>query len=156
MKKAIIDVSAVVLVCALDILPFTGTDVAKLQPVEVLIVQQVGNQFLVCTESGLSGYGESIPLALDDLKLTASGEVFLDTAEYLLLTARCLDEIGILWQYLRPACQVYLLEGEGEFMNLAKYLESHPSDTTLLDCMRKEREIPRLVIQNEVYRLVGQ
>ena len=156
MKKMLLWVLAIIAVCYADMLPFIGTDVAKLHPIEVLIVKCENGMFSVSTDSGLTGSGTDVPQALSDLKLAAPGEVFMETANYVLLTLECTDVIDALFAYIRPACQIYFLEGEGKMTDVAKYLESHPSDATLLACRRGETRIPKLIVQEGGYRLVEQ
>lgn len=153
MKKAIVYLAAITVIATTGILPFDGTDVEKLHPVEVLVFQYNKGMLSVTTDSGLSGFGTDVRQVFEDLKLAAPGEIFLDTVNYVLLAPNCINEISSLYFYLRPACQVYLFEGEGKFTNIGEYLESHASNATILDCIRGESKIPLLTIQNEVYRI---
>jgi len=154
MKKILVWVLAIIAVSCADMLPFTGTDVAKLHPIEVLIIERDNGIFSVSTDSGITGFGTDIPGALSDLKLTAPGEVFLDTANYVLLTSECMDVIGTLFVYIRPACQIYLFEGRGDWEKVSKYLESHPSEATLFTYGREGTQIPKLIVKEDEYRLV--
>ncbi len=153
MKKLVLWVLVIGAICIADMLPFTGTDIAKLHPIEVLVVKRENAILSVSTDSGLTGFGTDVQQAISDLKLAAPGEVFMETANYVLLTSECTDAIDGLFAYIRPACQIYLFEGEGEWSNVAKYLESHPSDATLLACRRGETQIPKLIVEGEEYRL---
>jgi hypothetical protein len=154
MKKTVLWFLAIAIVSAAGFLPFKGTDVSKLQPVEVLVLQYKEGLYTISGEDGLIGYGEDVLSALEDLKATASGEVFLETANYLLISEDCLACIEELSDFLRPACQLYQLEGEGVLASIAKYLENHPSDITLLSYKQNMSQIPRLIVQGEVYRIV--
>ena len=156
MKKMLLYALAIIFICFSDMLPFAGTDVAKLHPVEVLIVRRESELLSISTDSGLTGFGADIPQALSDLKVAAPGEILLETANYVLLAPECADVLDMLFAYLRPACQVYYFEGTGELAEVAKYLQSHPSDATLLTCKRGETEIPTLIVQGEVYRIAEQ
>ena len=154
MKKTLIFALAIVVLFFTDMLPFAGTDVAKLHPVEVLIVKREGEKLSISTDSGFTGFGQDIPSAFADLKGGVPGKVLLETANYVLLTAECADVLDALFSYMRPACQIYYIEGAGELKNIAKYLQSHPSDTTLLTCKQGKTEIPTVITQGEVYRIV--
>lgn len=153
MKKMLILAFAVALVLFTDSLPFTGTDVAKLHPVEVLIIRRDGEMLSATTDSSLVGVGMDVSQAIIDLKEAAPGQILLDTVNYLLLTAECTDGLDSLFAYLRPACQVYYLEGEGDLTDVGEYLQSHPSGVTLLACKQGERAIPTLTVGGEVYRI---
>lgn len=153
MKKTVLCFLAITIVSVAGFLPFKGTDVSKLQPVEVLVLQYKDGLYTISGEDGLIGYGEDVLSALEDLKATASGEVFLETANYLLISENCLACIAELSDFLRPACQLYQLDGEGVLDSVAKYLESHPSNVTLLSYRQNMSQIPRLIVQGEVYRI---
>ncbi len=154
MKRSCLYFLAIALIAVTGLLPFSGTDVAKLQPVEVLILRQNNGLFTISTNDGLSGTGADTESALADLKLTAPGEVFLETANYLLVAPDCLEVVTELYSCLRPACGLYLMEGDGNLEQIGEYLESHPSEITLLSYRQGRAELPRLMIQGEVYRLV--
>lgn len=156
MKKLVLWALVIVVISVADMLPFTGTDVAKLHPIEVLIVQQNNGILSISTDSGITGFGKDVPQALSDLKLVAAGEVFLETANYVLLSPDCSDVIDSFFAYIRPACQIYLFEGEGDWYQVSKYLESHPSNATLLACKRGETNIPKIIVQEGEFRLAEQ
>ena len=73
-------IGAVVLVAALGWMPFLGTDVARLRPVELISVSREEAQVLVETDTGDSGRGRTLELALEDLHDSTPGEIFLETA----------------------------------------------------------------------------
>lgn len=153
MRKLGLWVLVIVIISMADMLPFMGTDVAKLHPIEVLIVQRNNDILSISTDSGITGFGEDVSRALSDLKLVAPGEVFLETANYVLLSPDCLDVIDTLFGYIRPACQIYLFEGEGDWSQASEYLESHPSKATLLACKRGEQHIPKIIVREGEFRL---
>ncbi len=156
MRKTVLCFLAIAIVSITGYLPFRGTDVSKLKPVEVLVLQSKDGLYSISGEDGIIGYGKDMQQALLDLRSTASGEVFLETANYLLVSENCMACIGELSAFLRPACQLYQLEGEGVLKSIAKYLESHPSNVTLLSYRQNASEIPRLIIQGEVYRVAAE
>jgi hypothetical protein len=156
MKKLVLWALVIVVISVSDMLPFAGTDVAKLHPIEVLIVQRNNDILSISTDSGITGFGEDVPQALSDIKLVAAGEVFLETANYVLLSPDCSDVIDSFFAYIRPACQIYLFEGEGDWYQVSKYLESHPSNATLLACKRGEAYVPKIIVQEGEFRLAEQ
>ena len=107
-----------------------GTDVGKLRPVEVLIVSCQGNLVVLQTDTADLGQGATLEEAVENLQATAPAQVFLDTAEYLLISREALHLLPKLRGYLRPSCGVCLLEGEpvGDF---ASYLKIHQPTQTL-------------------------
>lgn len=153
MRKVIWLVAVITTVAITGLLPFAGTDIAKLHPVEVLIVSRSEGGLLLQTDSGMYGIGENVEDALQKLRLQSAGNVFLDTANYLLVATECEEEIRSLWDYVRPACQVYHFKGEGRYEDIGKYLESHPSQITVLGYLQGEIGVPTLIMEGERVRI---
>lgn len=109
----------------------TGIDVAKLQPVEVVSITCVEGNVQIRTDTADMGVGRDLHSAIENLKNTTPAEVFLDTAEYLLvdeINEKMLDE---LTKYLRPSCRVCILEGEAELDCVASFLAVHQPIATV-------------------------
>ncbi len=153
MKKVILLVAVIVIVTITGLLPFAGTDIAKLHPIEVLAVSRAGGILRLQTDSGMLGSGENIEEALQNLRLSSAGNIFLDTANYLLIAPDCTEEIVTLWNYIRPACQVYYFKGDGKYKEIGNYLESHPSRATVLGYIQGEADIPLLIMEGESVRI---
>ena len=126
-----------------------GSDIAKLEAVKTLEVSVRNGQVRLWTDTGSLGIGRTLPDAFENLKETASGEVFLETAEYLLLTPDCKALLDDLWSYLRPSCVVCLLDGEGDLDEVGTYLDAHQPQNTLMDYRAGERKLPTLQIRGE-------
>lgn len=120
-----------VLVAVLGSLATAGTDVGQLRPVEVLWVRT--EQGKVCLRTDLTdvGSGENVEAATADLKQRASGEVFPETAEYLLINEKDQDLLAELIPELRPSCMVCLVRGEVDLQQVGAYLRAHPPQRTL-------------------------
>ena len=153
MRKILLLVAAIAITGFAGLLPFRGTDVAKLHPVEVLVVYEAGEMVNIETDTGLLGIGESVGKTIENLKLVAAGEIFLDTANYVLIGENSILLLNELYDFLRPACQVYIFSGRGEWTNVAEYLETHPSIITLLSYRQGKGEIPKIVVKGEDYRI---
>ncbi len=156
MKKMMLFVLLIVGISFAGLLPFNGTDVAKLHPVEVLVINRIDSNYVIRTDTGLLGAGTNVDAAVIDLKQTAPGEIFLETANYILVGKECSDITSSFYDYLRPACQVYTFEGEGEFGEIAKYLANHPSSATILTYRQGIATATNLVVDKEVCRIVYQ
>ncbi len=133
----------------------TGTDIAQLRPVEVVVVGQKDGQIRIQTDTGDGGIGPDVTMAIDNLKNTAPAEIFLDTAEYLLIERECLGELPNLMNHLRPSCGVCILEGEPDLEQTARYLNIHPPKVTLSRYQAGERRLEVLVIKEGVMELVS-
>lgn len=73
---------------AVLLLPGKGTDVSERAPVGVVYVSQEPSGWVIKTDMGDEGRGITLNRAREDLEATAVGNVFLDTAEVLLLQER--------------------------------------------------------------------
>ncbi|MBQ9762220.1 MAG: hypothetical protein IJV82_03985 [Oscillospiraceae bacterium] len=127
---------------------------AKLEAVKTVEISCQNGAVVIRTDTGAAGAGGSLREAFEDLEETAAGTVFLETAEYLLITPECRGLLDALWAYLRPSCVVCLLEGEGDLEKVGTYLDTHQPDITLMDCRAGEEKLPLLLIQEERMRIV--
>lgn len=155
MKRWVYLISAVLVVAFLSGKRTSGTDVARLQPVEVVSVARTEGQLLIWTDTGDSGNGEDLGSAIKDLKEGASAEVFLETAEYLLISEGCRDLLPELMDHLRPSCLVCRLEGEPELETVAAYLRIHQPEVTLMEYRAGITELPTLRAEKGRMELVS-
>lgn len=153
MKKMIYLVIAIIIAAGIDQLPFHGTDVGKLHPVEVLYVEKRNEQYEISTDTLVVGKGTTIEQAVADLHRVTPGNIFLETANYLLLSPGVEQLPEVFWEFLRPACLVYICDGKPDLSTVAKFLTSHLSNVTLLDWRNGEESIPRLMQEGETVRL---
>ena len=112
-------------------LPVQSTDVGKLIPVEVLAVSEQDGVVNVRTDTGNQGKGNSIPEAFADLKDTASGTIYLDTAEYLLLEPAMAENTAAFAAYLKSNTRICVAEEGIELEGIAKYLSAHRPGVSL-------------------------
>lgn len=153
MKKFLFFALALVLLGLTGYMPFGGTDVGKLHPVEALFVGVSEDTINIITDTGVTGTGSTLEEAIADLHMRATGKVFLETANYLLLSPQVQLDAAAFWDFLRPACQIYRCSSAEGLHNVAKYLESHPSQITLLRWRTGAEDIPKLEITGEGYKL---
>lgn len=125
--------AAVILTLAFG-LPFRAHDTAKLLPLKTVQAALNGAQIRILSEQG-EGRGATWQEAVDDLRKSASGEVFFDTAEQLVL---CREAVTLLPQIvqagtLRPAAQVFRAERLSDAETLNDYLNAHGGGVTVGD-----------------------
>ncbi len=145
-------VYALVVALVLLLSPVEKTDVGELKPVELLyICYEESGRLSVETDTGDLGTGGTLEEALLDLKQSASGNIFLDTADYLILGENAVSQLPRLWELLRPATQVCL--GTGVREDTAKYLAAHQPGVTLNDIRSGWRAMPELKWAEERYRI---
>lgn len=132
-KKLILLVVLAGILRTTGILPFKSSDVAELIPVQALVISQNGSN-VVLDGGKCRGIGSDWDSAWKDLKESAEGRVFLQTADHVIL---CGDAIGLLRQVVesgafRPAASVCVCPNfVPDAEEAAAYLEAHSSKTTL-------------------------
>lgn len=128
MKRIIIYV--VVLLLSF-IIPEYGTDVGKLIPVELVFVYKDAGEIIVETDTGAWGKGSTVNAAIRNLQETATGEVFLDTAEYLLVEGSGEDQIYEIAKYLKGSVRVCKAQKGLDLQKAAQYLNAHEPEMKL-------------------------
>lgn len=122
-------------VCALGLWPSKAHDAAELLPAQLLLVDASQGEITVSADCGVSGTGARFDEALTDMERRAAGVLFLDTAEYVVLTRRAwylLPQIAPN-EALRPSARLVQSEGtvlEGEAL---AFLQAHEPKLTLAD-----------------------
>ncbi len=134
---------------------FEASDVAKLQPVELIRISWLGNDILVEMDTGEQGHGATLAEAFADLKEKTTGDIFLDTADQVLLTRETEELIPELLEFLRPACRVCLEDGSADLEKAAAFLDTHQPEITLMDCQNMSRQLPVLVTREGTMKLVS-
>lgn len=129
MKKWVALLAAAILIKT----PSAGTDIGKLQPVQVVCLTRAGDGVAVWTDTGDRGTGPDLKTAVEDMKARATGEIFLETADHLLLTPDCLELLEEASELLRPSCTLCLLEGEPDMEQIGQFLKIHPPAVTLME-----------------------
>jgi hypothetical protein len=130
MKKWLLLTAVLIAVAILSHRPHPARDVAKLEPVQTVYVYLKGGNLCIETDTGASGSGNTLMEAAADLKASASGEIFLDTAEFLLIDPQVTitADFHIL---LRPTCKVTITESPPDLQAASAYLTVHTPTTTL-------------------------
>lgn len=151
MKRWIILAAAAAAALALQ--PGGERDVAKLEPVQLVFVYKSGNEICIETDTDAFGKGKDLQSAMEDMKLTAPGYIFLDTAEFLLLTEETVALLPELAGMIRPAAEV-CIGTEAQTETAAAYLSVHRPGVTLKDWMAEGCAFPLLMMTEERYQLV--
>jgi hypothetical protein len=132
LKRWLWYIGIVVAVAVLSGKPSVGKDVGKLQPVQVVRLFCPQGRVCLETDTGDLGSGDSLKDALADMKNTTPGEVFLDTADFLIVSPECVDLLPAMMQYLRPSCSVCIEKGKPDMERVGLYLQNHSPDITLM------------------------
>lgn len=111
--------------------PGKGTDIGELLPVELVSLTVEQGKIVARTDTGDLGIGETLSDAMEDLKASAPGKVFLETADYLLLAPQTEENWNGLDDWFRPGTLTF---GVGENVNpeeAAAFLRSHTGGVPL-------------------------
>ena len=114
-------------------MPFERSDVARLAPVEALVVS-VEQGRVVLDGGDCQGRGATWQEAWQDLRQGAEGQVFLGTAEQVVLTGSAVELLPQVANsgVLRPAAQVCVCPGPApDPKQAAAYLSAHETGVTL-------------------------
>lgn len=130
MKKILI---YVLLLSVVLLLPMQGTDVGKLHPVELVYVYKEAETVKIITDTGDMGEGATAKKAIDDLKATTAGIVFLDTADYLLINENSKEVIEKIKPKLKPSVRVCVLHIDADLTEAAEFLSVHKPQLRLKD-----------------------
>lgn len=155
MKRWLFYVAAIALVAITGYMPFSGSDVGMLQPIELIQISAGENEITVKTDTGDMGYGKTVSMAFADLKKSTAGKVFLDTADFLLIRPSALPYLMELTDILRPACKVCLVNDDLDLQAAAEFLRVQEDIFTLHRYRAGEREIPYLAVNEERMHLVS-
>lgn len=155
MKKCAWLIGIALVIAILGFMPSAGMDVGKLQPVQVVAVQMVNEQILVQTDTADEGTGDTLMEAVENLKQSTGAEVFLDTAEHLLIAPDCAMVMEDVLQLFRPSCTLCWLDGEANLQGAAEFLNYHVPKTTLMEYRAGNQMLQTLRIVNGRMRLVS-
>ena len=153
--------TAAVVLAVFGASPFDPVDIAKLAPVQTMVISRVGGQVRVDCGEELAGQGDDLEQALEDLTAGASDEVFLATAQQIVVVG----DDGLWTQLLRqdglrPAARLYQTASAPKAEDITAYLLRDKTTATLLE-LRIAREygreltVPVLAQTEGGYRLVS-
>lgn len=155
MKKWLWYLAVLAFVTVLGRKPTSGNDIGKLQPVQVVCILRQENGVVVQTDTGDWGVGDTLWSATENMKETATKDVFLETADHLLLAPSCVELLPQIMEMLRPSCSLCLMEGEPDLEQVGQFLEFHRPELTLTQYQAGKRDLPTLKTENGRMTLVS-
>lgn len=147
MKRWTLLFAAVVLAGLFMKLEPAGTDVAKLEPVEVIYIDREAGVYVVLTDTGSQGRGTTAAEAMAHLEQTAQGRILPEMAEYLLVSRDAWESISRFFRYLRPDCSVTIVQGKPDLEKTGRFLDAHRPDFTLNDFRAGGDDVPVLHVR---------
>lgn len=137
MKKWLYLAAAVAGIGLLARLPHPARDISRLEPVQLVSIHEEAGVLQIETDTGDRGTGKTLTEAEADLRAKADGEIFLETAEFLLLDP-AVTVTADFFTILRPTCKVLYVKESPDLPAAAQYLSTHPPALELAD-LRAER-----------------
>ncbi len=111
--------------------PVERVDVSKLLPIRAVAVYTQGNEVVLETDTEHKGTGRDVVQALRNLKKETPAVVYLDTAEYLLVSREAEIYISQLSDWLKPSVKVSICDVREQVKEAAEYLDVHGGATEL-------------------------
>ena len=111
-------------------LPHPSRDISRLEPVQAVYLYMENGELHIETDTGDQGSGRNLTEATDDMKANSDSEIFLETAEFLILA----PDVPIapdFFEHLRPNCRVCTTAEKPDLPAAAQYLSLHTPKLTL-------------------------
>ena len=140
MKRIILYIGILAAVLAAPVRP---QNIGKMKPVQVVSIYKEDDWVVIETDTEDKGMGGTATQALQNLKDTASGVVYLDTAEYLLLSKEAEAMAEALRRELKPSVRICMATKGVDLKETAKFLDTHGKLPKLKN-WRKGQEMPVL------------
>ena len=118
---------------ALVFAPLERVDVANLLPVKGVAVYMDRETVVLETDTENLGKGRNVAEALADLKKTTPAVVYLDTAEFLLVSEPATSQIEDLRGIFKPSVKVCICDAAGQVKDAVEHLDVHGNLTKLRD-----------------------
>ena len=121
MKRLLLYMCALALVLLAD----RGTDIGSLRPVELVQLKEWNGLLILETDTGDRGWGLTVEQAVGKLKETTPGQIYLDTADFLLLEEGMEKYLLQLSEYLKKNSRMIYASAGVDLQEAAAYLQVH-------------------------------
>lgn len=111
--------------------PVERMDISHLEPIQAVYLYRDGGSVVLETDTEDQGIGKTVQEALADMKHKSSGIVYLDTAEFLLVSDNALGDIVQMRSLLKGSVRVCAWDGKGELTEVAQYVQAHKTGCRL-------------------------
>ena len=115
----------IVFLIAAILVPANRTDLAELKPVEAVYLYKNGEQIVIQTDTEDRGKGKTVQQALKNLKDTTAGQIYLDTANYLLIGPGTEEYAEALKGELKASARVCGAKEEMDMKKVGGFLKVH-------------------------------
>ena len=119
MKRCLIYI--LIMIAVLSV-PLERTDVADLHPVQTVALYQTSTGYRIETDTKDAGEGETVSQAFNDLKRTTPGVIYLDTADYFVVSKSAEKAIDEMRQFLKKGVQICYFAGQVDLLAVSEFL----------------------------------
>ena len=130
MKRILLYILVLIALC---FAPIKGANIGNLRPVEVVHIYKTQNQVAIATDTGDFGIGETGLAALENLKATTPGTIYLDTADFLIIAEGAEPFVKYLSSHLKSSVRICLGEKGLDLAEAGAYLAVHRPSVKLKD-----------------------
>ena len=140
MKRIILYIGILALVIAAPVKPM---NIGNLRPVQIVSVYKENGWTVIETDTQDKGIGGTARQALQNMKDTSDGVIYLDTADYLLLTKDTEEAVVELYGNLKASVRLCMESGVTDLKKAVSYLRTH-GELPKLKEWKKGAELPLL------------
>ena len=115
----------ILIIAAVFFAPVEPLNIANLRPVQVIAFYGDGENLVIETDTRDRGVGTTPQQALQNLKDTAKGVLYLDTAEYILMEDTAQSAVEALRWAFRKSAKICRIQGQIALEDAADFLASH-------------------------------
>lgn len=127
-----------ILLIALRI-PVQKMDISNLEPIQAVGIHKTEDQYVITTDTQATGRGETVKHAVDSMKQKCEKIVYLDTAQYLLVSEECRAIVSEISESLKNNVKVAIWDGEEDLEKAAQYMQSHGIGVKIDQCTADTR-----------------
>ena len=114
-----------VILGALFFAPLKRVEIANLEPIQAVWMYHVDGTLVLETDTQDKGSGATVAQALENMKASSPGIIYLDTAQYLFVSEDAQTQIPALQPYVKGTVRLCLWDGQGDIVDAVKYADAH-------------------------------
>ena len=127
-------------------------DIGTLRPVQLVSMYREDEWIVIETDTDDQGRGGNVHEAIENLKDTTPGTIYLDTADFLVVRPDTQNMISEISQYLKQSVKICSSIERIASIDAANYLSAHPPKTNMRE-WRKSVELEVLQYNGMKLRL---
>ncbi len=118
----------IILYCVILVLiflaPVSKQDIGDLEPVQAIWLRIDNGNVVLQTDTEDAGTGETVEAAIQAMKKNSEGVIYLDTAQFLLVSENALAHLEDIMSHLKASVKLCLWQGD-DVASAARYMQSH-------------------------------